>query len=115
VEVTPHFLKACEGLKFKGNLHFDVFRTVLALLLLHLTLLGQTLQPLLECLNLCGPLKVHGRQNLLVRGRLWRLDFDRDYHLNRCMRVMRAVSKKDGLALVSNWLQIMPQVFAQIE
>jgi len=91
VEVTPHFLKAGDGLEFEGNLHFYVSRTVLALLLLHLTLLGQTLQPLLERLDLCGPLEVHGRQNLLVWGGLWRLDFDRDYHLNRCMRVVRAV------------------------
>ena len=115
MEVAPKFFKACDGLKFEGNLHFDVSRTILALLFLHLTLLGQSLQPLLDCLDLCSPLEVHGRQNLLVWGGLWRLKLDRDYHLNRCMRVMRAVSKKDGLALVSNWLQIMPQVFAQIE
>ena len=91
MEVTPHFLKACDGLVLEGNLHFDVFRSVLALLLLHLTLLGQTLQPLLECLDLCSPLEVHGRQNLLVRWGLWRLELYRDYHLNRCMGVVRAV------------------------
>ena len=91
MEVTPHFFKACDGLKFEGNLHFDVFRTVLALILLHLTLLGQNLQLLLERLDFCGPLKVHGCQNLLVRGGLWPLELDRDYDLNRCMGVVRAV------------------------
>ena len=101
---------------FESYLHLCVFRPILALLLLHLTLLSQTFQPLLESPDLYGgPLEVHCRQNLLVWGVLWRLEFDRDYHLDRCMRVMRAVSEGYILMLVSYWLQIMPQGFTQIE